>query len=391
MFTSLESADGRTRAAAWWPWALLYALVVVYILGGSERSVTPLYFEAAEHWLKGEDLYISGGRGFLYLPQAAILALPFHLMPRFPAEFLWRLMTIGVYALGVHRLCRLACPRRGSNLFVLASCVAAPLAWSSALNGQSTLTIAGLMMLAAHDITQRRYWRAAALLAFGVAVKPLAIVMLLLLAAIWRPMGFRLLTACLVAFAVPWLAQSPAYVSAQYSGCLAMLGDAAALGMRKPWAQFFGMLQVLDIEVAEWAQTTVRLGAALLTLAAGWHVRRRIEPGRSMAYLYAIATCYLMLFNPRTENNSYAMLAPAVGWCCAESFLIERRMGRGLFFVAIAIGTVGSHEIGSLLLPGQRAVWLAPLMALCFGVTLAVRVLQEPSVGNVPVQRRGLR
>src|SRR5579872_7056667 len=62
MFTSLESADGRTRAAAWWPWALLYALVVVYILGGSERSVTPLYFEAAEHWLKGEDLYISLGQ-----------------------------------------------------------------------------------------------------------------------------------------------------------------------------------------------------------------------------------------------------------------------------------------------------------------------------------------
>jgi len=400
MFASDRCRMGKgTGPADWWPWGVLIAVVVIFILGGSVRSVTPLYFEAAEHWLGTEDLYIRGGRGFLYLPQAAMLAVPFNFLPKTFGEVCWRLMTIGVFAAGVHRLCRLVFREGGfdaslidgaprlvtgehkasGRLFVATSCVAVPLAWSSALNGQSTLMIAGLMMLAAYDIVRNHFWRAAWLLALALAFKPLAIVMILLVGCLWRPMASRLIVTCAAALASPYLLQSPEYVTRQYAGCLAMLGDAARLGARTSWAQIFGMLKLLGIEITEPYQALGRLAAAGAVLAAGWHVRRRLDPPRAMAYLYTFAMCYLMLFNPRTENNSYAMLGPPIGWCCAEAFLVERRMRRGWFFLVIGLGTVGSHAVGRLFLPAERPIWLAPLMALCFTAELTVQLFRETS------------
>jgi hypothetical protein len=277
--------------------------------------------------------------------------------------------------------------KSSDRLFVVTSCVAVPLAWSGALNGQSTLMIAGLMMIAAYDIAQNRFWRAAWLLALALAFKPLAIVMILIIGCLVRPMRSRLVAACAVVLASPYLLQSPDYVTRQYAGCLAMLGDAAQLGARTSWAQLFGILKVVGIEVVEPFQAVARLVAAGAALAAGWHVCRRLDAARAMAYLYTLATCYLMLFNPRTENNTYAMLAPSIGWCCAEAFLVERRAGRGLFFLAIALGTVGSHAFGRWLLPAERPIWLAPMMALCFTADLTVQLLRE-AAGRHPLSAR---
>lgn len=369
----------RETPLAWWPWAILLSGIVVFILGGSVRSVTPLYFEAAGHWLAGDDIYIRGGRGFLYLPQAAILAIPFTFLPKVPGELLWRMMTIGVFALGTHRLYLLFRRVRNHEQFVVMSCVTAPLAWSGALNGQATLVMAGLLMLAAHDLVHQRLWRAASLLALALAVKPLAIVMVLLIAALWPVMRLRLLASCAVMVAIPYLVQSPTYVSEQYEGFLAMLVDAARLGVRVSWAQLFGMLRVLDVEVSESVQAAVRVAAAGLTLTAGWQACRRLEPGRAMAYAYSLAACYLMLFNPRTENNTYAMLGPAIGWLCGEALVVERRFLRGGFYILLALGIVGSHEIGRLV-SDRPAIWLAPLMALGFTVDLTASLLRESSL-----------
>ena len=365
--------------AACLPWLILYVLVAAFIVAGSERSVTPLYFEAAENWNESRDLYVSGGRGFLYFPQAAILAAPFDLLPKIPGELLWRLTTITVFAVGIYRLSRLAAAPRPNTVFAAMSWLSATLAWSSALNGQSTLTMAGLVMLGVGEIERRRYWRAATLLTLALAVKPLAIVILLLAAVFWPRIALRLPVTCGLALLVPFLLKSPDYVIGQYADCATMLRDAARLGAQKPWAQLFGMLQVAQIEFSESFQTKARVVAALLTLVAAWHTRRRLAEGRALLYFYALATCYLMLFNPRTENNSYAMLAPAIGWCCAEAVLLERRWRPALAFVVIAIGTIGSHEFGRQLLPSSRAIWLAPLMALWFTVVLLARLWRETS------------
>jgi hypothetical protein len=84
-----------------------------------------------------------------------------------------------------------------------------------------------------------------------------------------------------------------------------------------------------------------------------------------------------MLFNPRTENNTYAMIAPVIGSVCAESLLIQRNYALASLLVTLALGIVGSYEFGRRLLPETRPVWLAPLMCLTFTVVLILRMLTE--------------
>ena len=66
--------------------------------------------------------------------------------------------------------------------------VAIPLAWDCARNGQATLIMTGFMLLAVVDAAHSRWWRATLWLALSVAIKPLAIVLVLLIAATDRPM-----------------------------------------------------------------------------------------------------------------------------------------------------------------------------------------------------------
>jgi len=70
--------------------------------------------------------------------------------------------------------------------------------------------------------------------------------------------------------------------------------------------------ELAGVAVPETVQTILRLVAALGTLALCWQSRRRHDAVRSAAYVFALSVAYLMLFSPRTENNTYAMLGPAI-------------------------------------------------------------------------------
>ena len=73
-----------------------------------------------------------------------------------------------------------------------------------------------------------------------------------------------------------------------------------------------------------------------------------------------------MLFNPRTENNTYSMLGPAVGVFLARSVLVDRRILRTALLALVAIGVLGTYEIGRLITSPAQSMWLAPLMCIVF-------------------------
>ncbi len=85
-----------------------------------------------------------------------------------------------------------------------------------------------------------------------------------------------------------------------------------------------------------------------------------------------------MLFSPRTENNTYAMLGPAFAVFVAQAFLIEKRFAEGIILAGVALATAGSRTVGHLLVPGAEAIWLAPVLAACFAVYLLVRIFGRP-------------
>jgi len=95
-----------------------------------------------------------------------------------------------------------------------------------------------------------------------------------------------------------------------------------------------------------------------------------------------------MLFSPRTENNTYAMLGPAIGVFLARAFLVEKRTGEGILLAAMVLALASSRVIERLLAPRAEAIWLPPLMAICFAVYLLVRFFTEPT-GQTDAVNRG--
>lgn len=372
--TLTRASDERNACGLW---CLFFLIVAVGILAGDNRSVTYQYEWAAEHWLAGTDLYETGGRGFLYMPQGAILFIPFSLLPNVLTEIVWRMLTIGVFASGVLRFCRLAQMSAGVRLFPLVTLMTIPLSFSAARNGQATLIIAGLMMHALEALTRQKWNRAAILLCFGLACKPLTLVLILLAAALYRPMLGRLLAGTALLLVIPYATQDPNYVTSQYVAFADKMRTAVNMGIDRPWAHLFGMLQTAGIEIPEAVQTAVRILAASVTLVVAWLAQRRLPAPRFALYLFGLAGCYLMLFNPRTENNTYAMIAPVIGVLCAEAFLVERNRLLGTLLAVMAVGTVGSYEIGIRLAPNANPVWLAPLMCAGFTVALVGQIFRE--------------
>ena len=116
----------------------------------------PIYRYAALAWIHGQRIYeLSGIGGFTYFPQAAILLVPFALLPPALGEIAWRLVSIAVFAFGIWAAVRAAWPERdGKALLPAHDACRGPVVWDCARNGQATLLMAALMLLAVADIAR---------------------------------------------------------------------------------------------------------------------------------------------------------------------------------------------------------------------------------------------
>ena len=365
-------ASEKARHLSGWIWWTVLAVVTIgLILAGGKRSVVHNYIAAGDAWSTAAPLYNETGDGFIYLPHLAILFAPLAHVPTEVAEVIWRILALSLFASGVYRLCRVGERELGVELFLTTTLITLPLSWSAAQNGQATLPMAGLMMHAIADVWRQSWNRSALWLWLAVGIKPLAVVLLLLIAATKpksrRPLIIGAFCFCLL----PFLAQRTPYVWQQMCAIPHMLTTASGGGQTEYWAQLFGMLEVAGLSISPRWQFLTRVGAALATLGAVVVAERRLSKGTSALVLYALAATYIMLFSPRTENNTYAMVAPAIALFFALEADFRRRFAVASSLLAIAAGTVCSFEIGRLFTPREQSIWLAPVMAVCFAVYLA--------------------
>jgi len=403
--------------ASWVAWPLfLLAVCIVLFWTETGKPVNNAYACGAECWIDRQDLY-HGGIGFIYLPQSAVLYAPFHLLPGPVEQVLWRAITIGLFAAGVFRLTRLARPDPWFEFFPLVTLMILPKTWTSAYSGQATPAMAGLLMMALGAVHEKNWNRCAALLLAALAFKPLAIVLLLLLGAIYRPLSWRLAVGVGIFLAVPYLTQDWRYVNNQYAAALTMFDDAMKIGLTPDWAQVFSLGSLVGIEISEQWQTVVRIVLAGGTLALCWFVRRnegdafvptpcgtlgansadldsRSEilpltqrpalPTTSRAapelhFIYALSVCYLLLLNPRTENNSYVMLTPVLAVSFMQAAFVERRMVRAGLLCAGAVALLAGHAVCDILTPHAGFVWICPLVCLLFALDCVLGVLPLPA------------
>jgi hypothetical protein len=190
-------------------------------------------------------------------------------------------------------------------------------------------------------------------------------------------MAWRLVlgVACVLLF--PFLTQSPPYVVAQYAMSLQMFRASSLCGMNELWAQPFSVLSLMHITVPESVQTIIRVGAGLGTLVLCWLAQRNQRQVRAVEYLLAFTVIYILLFNPRTENNTYALLGPVIGLFVAPWIGNNRhRLAVGVMSLMLFLLAAGDELVRSLTPPGEH-IWLKPALALIFLLYL-VRHLFEP-------------
>ncbi|HEX4072625.1 MAG TPA: glycosyltransferase family 87 protein [Planctomycetaceae bacterium] len=354
---------------AWFCWGVLILTIGLLVVFGADHTVVGAYRDAAHQWFAGRDVYNATGHGFLYLPSAAILFAPFAGLPLPASEILWRVLTIGSFAIATRRLATLVGRGTGREFFALLTLAALPPALSCARNGQSTLIMMATMMLAAVDLAPStfespRRWRATLWLSLSLAFKPLSIVMILLVGALDRRMAWRLVVGVALVLLFPFLTQDPHYVAKQYVMSLQMIRASSLCGMNELWAQPFSMLTLIGINVPESAQTATRVVAGLATLVLCWQARRRHSSVRAVEYLLSFATLYILLCNPRTENNTYAMLGPVIGIFAAPLNGNSRHRlaigSLGLLLLALAVG----DEVVRAFAPPGEHIWLKPSLAI---------------------------
>jgi hypothetical protein len=393
-FSSSNSLSRRAEWAdwaAWIAWAALFTTISILILAGSDHSVVSTYRDATVQWFAGRDIYTDTGHGFLYLPVAAVLFAPFAWLPPAACEIAWRFVAIGCFAIGVRRLCKITAGAQSNATFVVLTLASLPPALACARNGQSTLVMAGLMMLACVALAERRRNWAVLWATLAVALKPLAVVLLLLAPFMDRRLIGRVALGVAVVLSLPFLMQRPAYVLDQYMKCAQMFRASSHCGMIELWAQPFCVLGLLGVNVSESTQTVIRLIAAAGAIAICRAARLRTGPMRTAEYLLAISVLYILLLNPRTENNTYAMLGPVIGLSLVAALAAQRRDRGEVIFLStlLALMAVGDSVVRIFAAEGEH-IWITPSVAMIFSGYLIHRLFfREAGLSAHPPRESG--
>jgi hypothetical protein len=131
------------------------------------------------------------------------------------------------------------------------------------------------------------------------------------------------------------------------------------------------MLRSAGLVVPEAAkQPTIAL-AALGALVAAWLARRRLSPRAAALSVFALLAAWLMLFNPRTESNTYVVLVPWIAVVAVASWLRGRR-GEAAFLAVLAL--LLGCDVPNLAIHLATDHWLKPLVALAFLAWWVVRL-----------------
>ena len=387
-----RAAAPKLARPAWIMWAVFAAgIAASVLLRNDSRSVTHEYARAAMLWWQGHPMYTEGVHGFLYLPQAAMLYTPMTWLPDAAAEIIWRFVGLALLVIGLRRMTGRFFESFADLAFLIATPLVIISALGSAANGQTNIHLAALFALCCVDLIDKKWWRVAIWLMLALACKPTAVVMILLVGAIYlRPMWWRMPIALAVFAVLPFAHPNPAYVSTQYRDCITKMSGASQPG--DAFQDIRGMLiefGVVHVEkvaaTAEHAATVVqtppesvltfvRAIAALLTLGLCVIGARRFGDLGRAVILYTLGGIYLTLFNPRTEGLSYIILGlPAALWSVRE--LRDRRWWTAAFFIFFALSTQFSTQIALK----HKNYWVRPLGAAVFAALIVVEVSRRSS------------
>jgi alpha-1,2-mannosyltransferase len=245
--------------------------------------------------------------------------------------------------------------------------LAIPSSFASLRNAQFDLPLAALIVLTAAEIAEARWTAAAAWLCLALALKPLAVVPLLLFGALYWKLIPRLAVGIVIVLALPFLHWSPAYVAHEYVRCFQALTWASA-GEAPKFSDLGALLSKFGYDAPDRLKTVVRVVAALAYLGLGAMSVRNLSRSAAAWAIGALSADYLMLFNPRTETCSYVFLGPFIASLAVCFLAVPNRkwLGWVLAVGAICLACDGFPRVGAFSIHDMTDRWLKALVALLF-------------------------
>ena len=369
-----RASDSRMlRIVTWLVWlCALIATCIAVARHPTDRTVTTNYRDAATEFWSQLPMYKEGQHGWLYPPQGAVVYSPFAMVPSLAAgEVLWRVVITGVFAWSLWRLAGVSAMiagRSASRSLIFAALTSGSMALAAGCmrNGQMNLPLGALFLLAICSATEKKWWWTTLWLSVALACKPIALPVVMLMGALCPPLWWRLPLGMVGVVALPFVNPHWTYVIEQCRAALMKMKEAGEPGAGV-FSDLSGMLQMFPVvgpgkthpvPIPDVAWTAIRAAAALVSLAVCFlSVRRCGQLGMWCVVFFGVT--YLMLFNPRTEGNSYVMFAPFVAGLCAWAILQKRIWGM-IAFVAVLILLAAAHELYKDKL---ESVWIRPMCA----------------------------
>jgi hypothetical protein len=352
----------RDRLLGWSLWVGLILVIAGLELAGNRKSVTGAYAVGGRGWLHGEDMYSGTGGGFIYLPISGLLFVPMAAAPGPAVELVWRIFTVGSFAAALWFCGRLIERRVGIPCFAAVSGMGVVLGFPAARNGQATLPMMAVLLVAITAAVSRRHLIAAVAATAAILLKPLAVPVVAVLAVLRPRLIPPLAAGCLLLVGLPFLVADTAWVHRQNAGFVEVLQISQRMQGEEAWATLFGIFNVFGHPLPAAVRLVIQAAATLAVVLGCREALRRLDPGPATLHLYALTITLLLLLSPRTENNTYACIVPALVMVMATAAAAAppRRLAVALGWLA-AIAIVGSYEIGRRIAPEVRGVWLAPL------------------------------
>jgi hypothetical protein len=384
MTTLPAATTSWSRWAAWGFCLLIFAIIVGDVIRSPLTHTTmPTYRAASNAWWSGIDPYTYNAHaGFLYFPQAAFLFTPFNVLPPMAGEIVWRAFTFGLFLYALKRLNAFFLAGKTSasgRTFLFLVLLAVPSSFASLRNAQFDLPLAALIVLTAVEVAAERWSTAALWICLAVALKPLAVVPLLLFSALYWRLIPRVAVGILIVAALPFLHWNSSYVVQEYVRCYQTLAW-ASLGDEARYSDLGALLSHVGINTPEGLKFAARVAFALVYLGLGMAAVRRLGLAQSAWAVGALSADYLMLFNPRTETCSYVFLGPFVAslalYCAAKN---RAWLARGLGFAAVGLACDAFPKLGAFSVHDLTDRWFKPLLAVLFLGALVWFIFQRGS------------
>jgi hypothetical protein len=371
----------RTAILAWT--VLLAAVCIKPLIKPTSGTVYVTYAMAGVDFAAGQRLYDNPhpfADNYRYSPLVAAGFVPLSVLPLGIGGMVWRLLGAAVFLTGLAAWARRVCPDVPlSGIFLLAI----PLSLNSLNNGQANTLVLGLMLWGTL-LASRNWWAAGAVLIAAAGLfkgYPLALGGLIALAAPIR-FGLPLLAAVAAGAALPYVFQSPEYVSAQYQYWQENLArdDRTALPLYAGLQDFHMLLRVVGLEIPLDPYRLVQAGTgALVALLLARQLWSGLHRREVVLNAFTFGVCWMIVFGPVVETATFIILAPVM----AREILDDRSRPRWAKVAAI-LGA-GCFAIALCALAFPHAIH-RPVIAL--GVQpLGALLVSSAAIGRVLMSR----